>query len=110
VQGRDDRRAKADLAACLPSRLRAVAQARTSPSTARSASRGRTVTRELGLSPDIVNVEGGAIAHGHPIGATGAVLTTRLIHSMRRDGLRRGIVTLCIGGGQGIALALETIN
>jgi acetyl-CoA C-acetyltransferase len=67
------------------------------------------VTRELGLSPDIVNVEGGAIAHGHPIGATGAVLTTRLLHSMRRDGLRRGIVTLCIGGGQGIALALETI-
>jgi acetyl-CoA C-acetyltransferase len=48
------------------------------------------VTRELGLPEDIVNVEGGAIAHGHPIGATGAVLTTRLIHSMRRDGLRRG--------------------
>jgi acetyl-CoA C-acetyltransferase len=67
------------------------------------------VTRELGLRPDIVNVEGGAIAHGHPIGATGAVLTTRLLHSMRRDGLKRGIVTLCIGGGQGIALALETI-
>ena len=43
-------------------------------------------------------------------GATGAVLTTRLIHSMRRDGLKRGIVTLCIGGGQGIALALETIQ
>src|SRR5229473_1237435 len=68
------------------------------------------VTRELGFSPDIVNIEGGAIAHGHPIGATGAALTTRLIHSMRRDGLRRGIVTLCIGGGQGIALALETVN
>jgi acetyl-CoA C-acetyltransferase len=68
------------------------------------------VTRELGLSPDVVNVEGGAIAHGHPIGATGAVLTTRLIHSMRRDGLRRGVVTLCIGGGQGIALAIETIH
>lgn len=67
------------------------------------------VVRELGLSNDIVNVEGGAIAHGHPIGATGAILTTRLIHSMRRDGLRRGIVTLCIGGGQGIALAIETI-
>jgi len=67
------------------------------------------VTRELGLDEDIVNVEGGAIAHGHPIGATGAVLTTRLLHSMKRDGLRRGIVTLCIGGGQGIALALETI-
>ena len=67
------------------------------------------VARELGLPEDIVNVEGGAIAHGHPIGATGAVLTTRLIHSMRRDGLKRGIVTLCIGGGQGIALAIETL-
>jgi acetyl-CoA C-acetyltransferase len=65
--------------------------------------------RELGLPEDIVNVEGGAVAHGHPIGATGAILTTKLIHSMRRDGLRRGIVTLCIGGGQGIALAIETI-
>ncbi|MFG1283655.1 thiolase family protein [Xanthobacter autotrophicus] len=67
------------------------------------------VTRELGLAEEIVNVEGGAIAHGHPIGASGAILTTRLIHSMRRDGLRRGIVTLCIGGGQGIALAIETL-
>ncbi len=66
------------------------------------------VARELGLAEDIINVEGGAIAHGHPIGATGAVLTTRLIHSMRRDGLKRGLVTLCIGGGQGIALAIET--
>jgi len=67
------------------------------------------VLRELGLPEDIVNVEGGAIAHGHPIGATGAVLTTRLLHSMRRDGLKRGVVTLCIGGGQGIALALEML-
>jgi len=67
------------------------------------------VARQLGFSENIVNVEGGAIAHGHPIGATGAVLTTRLIHSMRRDGLKRGIVTLCIGGGQGIALAIEAI-
>ncbi|MBB5507627.1 acetyl-CoA acetyltransferase family protein [Paraburkholderia sp. JPY681] len=67
------------------------------------------VARQLGLPQDIVNVEGGAIAHGHPIGATGAVLTTRLVHSMRRDGLKRGIVTLCIGGGQGIALALEML-
>jgi acetyl-CoA C-acetyltransferase len=68
------------------------------------------VTRELGFSEDIVNVEGGAIAHGHPIGATGAVLTTRLLHSMKLDGIKRGMVTLCIGGGQGIALALETVN
>ena len=66
--------------------------------------------RELGLSEDVVNVEGGAIAHGHPIGATGAVLTTRLLHSMARDGLKRGVVTLCIGGGQGIALALEALH
>jgi len=67
------------------------------------------VAQELGLPDDVINVEGGAIAHGHPIGATGAVLTTRLLHAMHRDGLRRGIVTLCIGGGQGIALALEAI-
>ena len=67
------------------------------------------VLQQLGLPPDVANIEGGAIAHGHPIGATGAVLTTRLIHAMRRDGLKRGIVTLCIGGGQGIALAIETI-
>ena len=65
------------------------------------------VAKELGLPEDIVNVEGGAIAHGHPIGATGAVLITRLLHSMERDGLSRGLVTLCIGGGQGIAVALE---
>ncbi len=68
-----------------------------------------TCLRELQLPEDIVNVEGGSIAHGHAIGATGAVLTTRLLHSMRRDGLKRGVVTLCIGGGQGIALALETL-
>jgi acetyl-CoA C-acetyltransferase len=64
-------------------------------------------TRDLELPEAIVNVEGGSIAHGHPIGATGAALTIRLLHSMQRDGLKRGIVTLCIGGGQGIALALE---
>ncbi len=67
------------------------------------------VMRELGLPENIVNVEGGAIAYGHPIGATGAVLTTRLLHSMARDGIKRGMVTLCIGGGQGIALVLVRI-
>jgi acetyl-CoA C-acetyltransferase len=61
------------------------------------------------LSQDIVDVEGGAIARGHAIGATGVVLTTRLIHSMRRDGFERGIVTLCIGGGEDIVLAPETV-
>jgi acetyl-CoA C-acetyltransferase len=67
------------------------------------------VAREPGLPEEIVNVEGGAIAHGHPIGATGAALTTKLIHSMRRDGLTRGLVTLCLGGGQGIALVIEVL-
>lgn len=68
------------------------------------------VTKTLGLPEDIVNVEGGAVAHGHPIGATGAVLTTRLLYSMQRDGVHRGLVTLCIGGGQGIALLLERLS
>ncbi len=63
--------------------------------------------KKTGLPEDVVNVEGGAIAHGHPIGATGAVLTVRLLHAMRRESLRRGLVTLCIGGGQGIALLVE---
>ncbi len=66
--------------------------------------------QELELAESVVNVEGGSIAHGHAIGATGAVLVTRLLHSMKRDGLKRGIVTLCIGGGQGIALALEMVS
>ena len=68
------------------------------------------VMRETGLREDAVNLEGGAIAHGHPIGATGAVLTTRLLHGMARAGQARGLVTLCIGGGQGIALCLERLN
>ena len=57
-----------------------------------------------------MNVEGGAIAHGYPIGATGAEPTARLLHSMKRDGIKRGVVTPCLGGGQGIALALEAMN
>lgn len=66
--------------------------------------------RETGLREEAVNPEGGAIAHGHPIGASGAVLTTRLLHGMARAGQRRGLVTLCIGGGQGIALCLERLD
>lgn len=68
------------------------------------------VAQELGLPLDIINVDGGAIAHGHPIGATGAILTTRLAHAMKRDGVRKAIVSLCIGGGQGVALALEFLD
>lgn len=73
------------------------------------AAQSLAVLKDLDLDPAKVNPNGGAIAHGHPIGATGAILTTRLIHSMRRDGLKKGVVTLCIGGGQGIALALEIV-
>jgi acetyl-CoA C-acetyltransferase len=65
------------------------------------------VMRDLGIPEDVVNVEGNSIAHGHPIGATGALQTVRLLYSMQRDGLRCGVVTMCIGGGQGIALCLE---
>lgn len=65
--------------------------------------------REIGFPEDVVNVDGGAIAHGHPIGATGAILATKLLHAMQRGEARRGVVTLCIGGGQGIALALEAL-
>src|SRR5260221_14573010 len=67
------------------------------------------IAKKLGLPEEIINVEGGAIAHGHPIGATGAIFTVRLLHSMKRDGLSRGMVTLCICGGQGVALAFELI-
>jgi acetyl-CoA C-acetyltransferase len=67
------------------------------------------VARQLSLPEDVVNVDGGAIAHGHPIGATGAVLTVRLLGAMTRGAAKRGIVTLCIGGGQGIALAIDKI-
>lgn len=63
--------------------------------------------RKLGLNPDIVNVNGGAIALGHPLGATGAKLTATLIHEMRRRGVRYGIVSMCVGGGQGAAGVFE---
>jgi len=63
--------------------------------------------RELGLDMDKVNVNGGAIALGHPIGATGNILAVKLIYELRRRGERYGIVTACIGGGQGIAVVLE---
>jgi hypothetical protein len=62
------------------------------------------VQKELGLHPDIVNVEGGAIAHGHPIGATGAVLIKRLLYAMERESLQPGIVALCICGGRALRL------
>ena len=65
------------------------------------------VNRELGWDTDKVNVNGGAIALGHPIGASGARVTVTLIHEMLKRDAKRGLATLCIGGGQGVAIALE---
>lgn len=63
--------------------------------------------RELGLDPARVNVSGGAIALGHPLGASGARMATTLVHALHRSGGRRGLVTMCIGVGQGIAMVIE---
>jgi acetyl-CoA C-acetyltransferase len=65
------------------------------------------VMRELGIDPARVNVHGGAVALGHPIGASGARVLTTLLYAMRRRNLRRGIAALCLGGGNGVALAVE---
>ena len=65
------------------------------------------VLRELGIDPAKVNVHGGAVALGHPIGASGARVLTTLIYALRRRGGRRGIASLCLGGGNGVALAIE---
>lgn len=65
------------------------------------------VTRALDLDPSRVNPNGGAIALGHPVGATGSILLVKAINELKRIGGRRGLVTMCIGGGQGIALAIE---
>ena len=71
------------------------------------AAQSLAVIRELGLDMDKVNVSGGAIAMGHPLGATGARILTTLVHGMKRTGTKYGIATLCMGGGQGGAILLE---
>lgn len=71
------------------------------------AAQALAVNKELGWDTSKVNVNGGAIALGHPIGASGARILVTLIHEMQRRGARKGLATLCIGGGQGVALALE---
>jgi acetyl-CoA C-acetyltransferase len=65
------------------------------------------VTEQLGIDPARVNVHGGAVALGHPIGASGARILTTLLYALRQRGLKRGIATLCLGGGNGVALAVE---
>ncbi len=67
------------------------------------------VVRDLGLDPAKVNVNGGAIAIGHPIGASGARILTTLLHEMKRSGARKGLATLCVGGGMGVAMCVEAI-
>jgi acetyl-CoA C-acetyltransferase len=67
------------------------------------------VTRDLGLDPAKVNPNGSGISLGHPIGATGAVITVKALHELRRTGGRHALVTMCIGGGQGIAAVFERV-
>jgi len=74
------------------------------------AAQALAVIREVGLSEDIVNVNGGAIALGHPLGCTGAKLTATLMHEMKRRGVQYGICTMCIGGGMGAAAVIENLT
>jgi acetyl-CoA C-acetyltransferase len=71
------------------------------------AAQALAVNKDMGWNPDIVNVNGGAIAIGHPIGASGARVLVTLLHEMGRRNAKKGLATLCIGGGMGIALTVE---
>ena len=73
------------------------------------AAQALAVSQELGLDPEKVNPDGGAIALGHPVGATGAILTVKAMYALERTGGKRALMTMCIGGGQGIAVAIERI-
>ncbi len=68
------------------------------------------VSQDLGFGSDQVNPNGGAIALGHPVGASGTIITVKLLHELKRVGGKKGLATMCIGGGQGIALAVETMQ
>ncbi len=68
------------------------------------------MTRELGLDPDLVNVNGGAVSLGHPLGCTGTKLTVQLFNEMRRRKQKYGVVTMCVGTGQGAASVFEMLN
>jgi acetyl-CoA C-acetyltransferase len=71
------------------------------------AAQALAVNKDMGWDPEIVNVNGGAIAIGHPIGASGARVLNTLLHEMKRRGAKKGLATLCIGGGMGVALCVE---
>jgi acetyl-CoA acyltransferase len=74
------------------------------------AAQGLAVMRTLDMNPEITNVNGGAIALGHPLGCTGAKLTTQLIYEMNRRNSKFGMVTMCIGGGMGAAAIFENLQ
>jgi acetyl-CoA acyltransferase len=74
------------------------------------AAQALAVVRELGIPTDKLNVNGGAIALGHPLGCSGAKLSVQIIHELKRRGGRYGMVTMCIGGGQGAAGIIEVLN
>jgi acetyl-CoA acyltransferase len=74
------------------------------------AAQSLAVIQQAGLDPAKVNVNGGAIALGHPLGCTGAKLTATLLHEMKRRSLRYGLVTMCVGGGMGAAGIFENLN
>ena len=74
------------------------------------AAQALAVNKGLGFDPARVNPNGGAIALGHPVGATGAIITIKALYELERIGGRRALVTMCIGGGQGIALAIERVD
>jgi acetyl-CoA acyltransferase len=74
------------------------------------AAQSLAVIRTLGLNPDVINPNGGAIALGHPLGCSGAKLSVQLINEMRRQNKRYGMVSACIGGGQGIAGIIERLK
>jgi acetyl-CoA acyltransferase len=73
------------------------------------ASQSLAVIRELGMDPETVNINGGAIALGHPLGCSGAKLTIQLLHELERTNKQYGMVTACVGGGQGIAGIIEKL-
>ncbi|WP_102225982.1 acetyl-CoA C-acyltransferase family protein [Acidimangrovimonas sediminis] len=73
------------------------------------AAQALAVSKELGLDPAKVNPNGGAIALGHPVGATGAIITVKAMYELERTGGKLGLITMCIGGGQGIAIAIERL-
>jgi len=73
------------------------------------AAQALAVSNELGFDPAKVNPNGSGISLGHPVGATGAILTVKLIHELHRTSARYGLVTMCIGGGQGIAAIFERV-